>query len=334
MRERAMKLFPIRQDLKGVGWTMLGNQLIHTVASTVLLSLAIGFQMRNEIAAIIGASGVIDLEQLQTLIVQAAASASFNDLLVVLNAIVAALGIIPAIIYARHRQISLRPALGFKGISAVDIGLFFAALMGINAIGSLGVIGTELLFNSAGLSVYVDLLFGDSDFSYWGMAVYAVLIAPLIEEYFFRGVLLDGIRPYGERYAVMVCAVLFGLMHGNLMQFLPAALIGWYLGYLRIKTGSWGLCLLLHALNNACSLIIDALMEALVTDSSAMAVQILYIGALTVVFVLCWRRILARFGELAEAEFTVGYSALISAPALLWIYMVFRMLISNVSHLT
>ena len=64
-----------------------------------------------------------------------------------------------------------------------------------------------------------------------GMVIYTCLIAPFMEEFIFRGVLLKKARRFGDRTAVVFCAVMFGLMHGNLNQCLYAVVIGLILGY-------------------------------------------------------------------------------------------------------
>lgn len=55
--------------------------------------------------------------------------------------------------------------------------------------------------------------------------LYVCLLGPVIEEYIFRWKLLNRLRPYGEKAAILYTALMFGLMHGNLTQFLYAAAI-------------------------------------------------------------------------------------------------------------
>ena len=68
------------------------------------------------------------------------------------------------------------------------------------------------------------------------MVIYTCLVAPFMEELLFRGVLLRKARRFGDRTAVVFTAVMFGLMHGNLNQFLYAVVIGLVLGYLAVRT--------------------------------------------------------------------------------------------------
>lgn len=64
----------------------------------------------------------------------------------------------------------------------------------------------------------------------------ACFVAPFFEEIIFRKIIIDRTRMYGERTAVLVSAVCFGLFHGNISQFLYAAAAGIVLGYIYIKT--------------------------------------------------------------------------------------------------
>ena len=76
------------------------------------------------------------------------------------------------------------------------------------------------------------------------------VIAPVCEEYLFRGLLLNRLRPYGERFAVWASALCFGLFHGNFSQFFYACAIGVLFAGVVLKTGRLRQAMLLHALIN------------------------------------------------------------------------------------
>lgn len=87
----------------------------------------------------------------------------------------------------------------------------------------------------------------------WQLVLAAVVVAPLVEELFFRGVLLEALwRATGRAWpAVVVSGALFGVIHIGVPEtVLPLCTFGWVLGYLRQRTGSVGMCVLLHALFN------------------------------------------------------------------------------------
>ncbi|ARP51151.1 CPBP family intramembrane glutamic endopeptidase [Caproicibacterium lactatifermentans] len=80
--------------------------------------------------------------------------------------------------------------------------------------------------------------------------LYGTLIPPLVEEVLFRGAVLGCLRRWGNWFAIVVSALLFGLYHGNVAQFVFAVLIGILFGYLRVRTESILPCIVLHMFNN------------------------------------------------------------------------------------
>lgn len=66
----------------------------------------------------------------------------------------------------------------------------------------------------------------------------SVILAPIAEELFFRGVVLKETARVSRRFAIVFSAVMFGLMHGNPYQFVMATLIGLVLGYVTLESDS------------------------------------------------------------------------------------------------
>ena len=81
--------------------------------------------------------------------------------------------------------------------------------------------------------------------------ILALAVLPgVLEELLFRGYFLRLLRPYGGRFAIVVTAALFGLMHGNILQIPFAFLVGLACGWLALRTGRVWPAMLLHFLNN------------------------------------------------------------------------------------
>jgi membrane protease YdiL (CAAX protease family) len=81
--------------------------------------------------------------------------------------------------------------------------------------------------------------------------VLAVGIAPLLEELLFRGLILQGfLRRYRPGVALFASALLFGLAHGNVHQFLVAFPLGLANGWLVWRTRSLWPAIALHAMLN------------------------------------------------------------------------------------
>ena len=83
------------------------------------------------------------------------------------------------------------------------------------------------------------------------MFVQVVILAPIFEEFIYRGALLNALKPYGNGVAVFTTALLFGLTHGNFQQFFYAFAVGIPLAYIAIATNSVFSSTCLHAMVNS-----------------------------------------------------------------------------------
>lgn len=83
------------------------------------------------------------------------------------------------------------------------------------------------------------------------------ILAPIIEEILFRGVLLRGLLQNGTSpiIAIFVSSLLFGAAHLNPWQFIAAGFLGAIFGFVYYRTRSLWLCMFLHALNNTISFV-------------------------------------------------------------------------------
>ena len=80
-----------------------------------------------------------------------------------------------------------------------------------------------------------------------------VIIAPIFEEFWYRGIVMEKLKPYGNGFAIFVSALLFGLTHANLQQFFYATTLGICLGYIAVSTKSIVVTTVMHAMFNSIS---------------------------------------------------------------------------------
>lgn len=85
----------------------------------------------------------------------------------------------------------------------------------------------------------------------------SVILPAFVEEMVFRGYILHLLLPFGKTYAIVVSAVLFGLMHLYLPQLLYATAAGVLIGYFVVKSGSVWIGIFIHALNNLFAFLSD-----------------------------------------------------------------------------
>lgn len=108
-------------------------------------------------------------------------------------------------------------------------------------------------------STYDNTIFGKIIFF-----IVVAIVPALIEEFAFRGVFLGALRKHcSDTAAILICAGVFGLIHGNLIQIPFAFMVGLILSYLVVKTGSIWPSVILHFINNGASVILTFITDGL-----------------------------------------------------------------------
>ncbi len=106
--------------------------------------------------------------------------------------------------------------------------------------------------------------------------LYVAAIPALVEELAFRGIALGLLRKYGDGFAILISSLLFGLLHGNLIQIPFAFCVGIALAYTVVRTGSIVPAILIHFINNAMS----CLLTYYTAEVSSMGESLLFKGLL------------------------------------------------------
>lgn len=87
------------------------------------------------------------------------------------------------------------------------------------------------------------------------------LLPAFVEEFALRGVVMQPLRRHGDRFAILMSAFVFALMHGNLSQSVFAFAVGAAIGYFVVATGSVWVGVAIHMLNNLYSVVLNYLLE-------------------------------------------------------------------------
>ena len=116
----------------------------------------------------------------------------------------------------------------------------------------------------------------------WSL-IFAGILSPIIEEMMFRGVMLNKLRRYGDKVAIITTAILFGLFHANFSQFFYAVALGIVFAYVTLKTGTIKYSIILHIIVNMMGSVI---LPAVIGDgSNIVAVGCVGLALLAIVIV-------------------------------------------------
>lgn len=103
-----------------------------------------------------------------------------------------------------------------------------------------------------------------------GRLLYVLSIAvipPLVEEFAIRGVVMQPLRRYGDKFAILASAIVFAVLHGNLVQAPFALIAGIGIGYAVCITNSVWTGIIIHAMNNLYSVIIEFMIEDITNEA-------------------------------------------------------------------
>jgi membrane protease YdiL (CAAX protease family) len=127
-----------------------------------------------------------------------------------------------------------------------------------------------------------------------GTTVFVCVVAPIAEEFFFRGFIFGALRKMhvqiagrdvGVWAAAIITGILFGLAHSGSAAgryLIPLGFLGFVLCLLRWRTGSLYPCMALHSINNSLAMGIGQL------HWSTGEVLSLIVGSLLVIAALTW----------------------------------------------
>jgi membrane protease YdiL (CAAX protease family) len=178
------------------------------------------------------------------------------------------------------RRIGLRLGVGSFMLAAVAFYVMTAVYASLDKLH-----GSDKLPSELGVSTSTAALVG--------AAVFVCVIAPMAEEFFFRGFFFGALRRWridvlgrniGTWVAAILTGILFGLAHtgsASSQYLIPLGFLGFVLCLLRWWTGSLYPCMALHSFNNSLALGVNELHWGAGGILALMAGSMLVIGAVT-----------------------------------------------------
>lgn len=244
---------------------------------------------------LVSAISVIGILYFRRITFYRVADASFSGVDPVLYYLVSTLGYaigfaFPVMMYFVLRRVPLRAGLPFEKAGALKtlacVLMGSAGCMLANFPASI-VVSLEQAFGFSGTVPDLPL---NQDPAVIGLYVLnIVIIPPIVEEMMFRGMILQGLRRFGNGFAVVASAALFGLYHGNFAQTVFAFLCGLILGFVVIRTNSLLPSILIHAVNNGTAVVIQFIeqyqgTQVAIQVGNTRAFALLVLGLLSIIY--------------------------------------------------
>ncbi len=183
----------------------------------------------------------------QELIIEEYVNRVYSDiwLILILQQIISIGAVLP--IYLVHRKYQPKPEKK-NTAGSVILGILF--VLGCGAVISIlqNLVFSFLPINDVSWEQTEEMLVS---MSLTVQIISTVILAPIVEEIMFRGMILNRLMSAFPKWAaVLVSAIAFGALHMNWTQGIFAGLVGIVFGVVYVKTRSLWLCIFAHAANN------------------------------------------------------------------------------------
>lgn len=304
----------IRKDCNKIGVMLLISFIVMQIVSTVLI-IMIQFSGNYDYTMKTGVSGIpYNLYYILNIIYE------FSGFFIVplFFCIIFKFRLRDAIPLQNNKRYSTA-LMVFAGYSVCTISNFFVLLLNNN----LKIFGLE---NKTGTE-FVTKTTNDEILFFIAIAI----IPALVEEFIFRGVILNFLRKHGDGFAILVSSILFGIFHGNFVQIPFAFIVGLTCGVLMVKTNSIIVPMLLHFLNNGTSVLIDISKNHLYENTFiilySIIMLILAVAGFINIILLCKKGFTLRFEEKTSPTYFLSskekITSMLSNPGIIIVCSVF-----------
>ncbi len=160
----------------------------------------------------------------------------------------------------------------------------FTAAIGFNQVMSLTQLEKiDKLYQDASQMIF------DENVPMWLTIVATSVMAPIVEELLFRGLIYKRMRNHvSPLFSSLISATMFGLIHGNLVQFIYAFLVGMIICWVYETFKSIWAPIIFHAGANLIAVLISEFLPGFGGDLSIGLFMLLTVGWLAATFLILW----------------------------------------------
>lgn len=228
---------------------------------------------------------------------------------------------VPFIIVFKANRISISETVPLgKPKKGNRLAMFFIGLS-LCAFANIANTYAGYFFSGFGINYNVD--YGENPSGIFGflLSFLATAVVPaFMEEFACRGLIMGILRKYGDGFAVLMTAAVFGLMHGNFDQMPFAFMVGLALGYIVVQTNSLWIAVAVHAANNFVSVAFTYLLSPLSADIQNLIYSLYLMAALGIgiaAAAVSGKKILSFSPETTESSFSKKCKWFISSPVII-----------------
>lgn len=253
---------PLKPDIREVRgirryYNIAGTGLLlHLILTNVLAVFFIALYYAMQTAFDMSAAGGELPANYETLLEEFFTASSSNTAMNILIFMLCNVGI--ALIGCKWAKIPIPSLFRTRDLRAGRILMYMCIGIGLQLLCGKAATFVADFMAEAGITVYEpDFSTGQDIKNMVLMTIYSCIVAPVTEELLFRGFVMKNLSRVSQRFGIVASAVLFGLWHENIAQFLLAFFVGIFMGYITIKHDSLVPAIICHMTVNTFSMLFD-----------------------------------------------------------------------------
>lgn len=282
------------------------NEARELITTGLVLGGALFFFLINQVIAV----GILQLTDYYTLFQNNVVfQHAFNILAVHFLSLLLPFGI--ACLILRKRYIA--PVIPTQKVKKSTMVYWVFLGLGICFSGNFVVSFLVQIMNKIGYDLDLpNLLEPKSTVEYLIMIFSTAIVPAIFEELAMRCFSLGALRKYGNGFAVFAVSIIFGLVHGNVIQFVFAFIVGLVLGYITIKTNNITIAIFIHMLNNGIS-VFQTIMKSetnekiTATATSILVVIIFALACISLVMLIKNKELLPKKNEIKASKSSLNF---------------------------
>lgn len=190
-----------------------------------------------------------------------------------------------------------------KNLTPVIIIAMIFATFGLQSISALIQTMIQTLIGSSGMegTAFDGLELGSDMVHDVLLFIYIVILGPVGEEIIMRGMMLRNTTCTSVGFGITFSAVMFGIFHGNVIQFVIGVILGLLFGYIAVSTGSIIPTCLLHIMNNGYAFLNMVLVNHM-SEESFNTYSWIWIICTSVLGIISVVYLVKKFGRPAPSE--------------------------------
>ncbi len=247
--------------LKGIGYSLLMIVIFYAIQFAIAIPVMLVYMFQYMSG--IDASAGIDPQALVQYVTDAGGMTVITACSTVVTAIVFGLWYYFKYGKKSQRKLSttMRESFAPKKVILYIIAAFFCFLMALNVVSIINIVSPE------SYSAYENAMQMISSGNQGILLLTVVVLAPIGEECIFRGLLLKKFRNYiSPLCSILICAVMFGVFHMNLVQGIYVLFVGTVAGYAAYKSDSVLPAIFIHLVYNFSSFLLQLFPESILSN--------------------------------------------------------------------